>query len=319
MGKKRTNPILVVILCALSLVLVTILILLFMGYRYVSDSGYKFIGKVKDGQPYQSTFMKDPNGNSLTLRKEGKQFTLTSENGDIYVGEMDGLLRDGKGKFTCNKRNTDGRDIYDVYEGDWKDDKPHGKGTYTYDVYVNDKTGQSTHGDVYTGDIANGAWEGNGTYKWANGDSYEGSFIAGLADGEGTYIWANGNLYSGGFAKGARNGYGTFTMASGEIYTGNWVDDRRDTLGADGELQYVNGDRYVGAFIANLPDTRKRDENGNFVLDENGDFVHGAKALYTYANGNFYAGYFEAGKIAVTENSAPEITPTVPDESSKAE
>ncbi len=297
-NRRKTNPLLVILICALSLVLATVIVLLLMGYRYVTDNGNKFIGKVSGGQPYHSLFMKDSEGNSVTLRMKNGVATLSYANGDKYVGEIDGLCRDGEGTLTCKNG--------DIYTGSWKNDKPHGNGTYTYAV-----------GDTYRGEIKNGVWEGTGEYVWSNGDRYTGEFKEGLADGIGEYKWANGNLYYGSFAKGARNGMGTFTMASGESYEGNWVDDRRDTLGGEAVLMYANGDKYTGAFIANLPDTRKRDENGEFIIDENGNYVHiDVRAIYTYASERFYIGYFEAGKIVMNDDNPVPTTPTVPNEES---
>ncbi len=324
MSKRKTNPILIIVLCALCLVLVTVIVALICGLRYVSCHGSKFIGKVDDGQPYHSYFMKDAEGTSVSLTTKDGTAKLEYENGDVYVGEIEGLCRDGQGTLTCNVRFVEDKKIYDVYEGGWKDGKPHGRGMYTYDVTENKETGEViSRGDRYEGDVVNGKWEGKGKYVWANGDCYTGDFKAGLADGVGEYQWTNGNLYSGSFSKGARHGQGTFTMSSGEVYEGNWVDDRRDTLGKDGLLRYSNGDQYQGAFIANLPDTRQRDENGEFILDEDGNFVHGAKAMYTYSSGRFYPGYFEAGKIVVTDDSpVPDVDESSivpPEESSAAE
>ena len=52
----------------------------------------------------------------------------------------------------------------DIYEGDWVDDKYHGKGTLKY-----------ANGDIYEG-----IWclnkKKEGTFKYSNGDIYEGEW-----------------------------------------------------------------------------------------------------------------------------------------------
>jgi hypothetical protein len=40
-------------------------------------------------------------------------------------------------------------------------------------------------------------------------------------------------------------------------------------------------------------DTRAVDDNGNFIKDNNGEYVHGKKATYSFTTGREYYGYFE--------------------------
>ena len=54
------------------------------------------------------------------------------------------------------------------YQGEWKDGKPHGKGTYTF------KSGDSLrNGSTYQGDWENGFRNGYGTYTWSDGHKSE--------------------------------------------------------------------------------------------------------------------------------------------------
>ncbi len=286
--KNRIHPVLMVTIWSLALVLITIIVVLALGYRYTSDSGIKFVGKVKNGQPW-SGWMKYPGGITATLDKEHR--TIKFENGDVYVGDIDILCRDGKGVMTWAKG--------DKYEGEFRRDAIHGKGTFYY-----------SNEDIYDGDFENGSRHGQGTMHWANNDVYEGGFVNNAMEGYGKYTWANGNTYEGNYFKDARHGEGVLIMPNGEKtekYDGEWVNDKK---WGKGVIEYANGDRYSGAFINGLPDTRVTDENGSFMLMEDGRYRHGAAAIYIYADGKEYMGYFEAGKIVVVENDA--TTPAAP-------
>ncbi|HEU0222969.1 MAG TPA: 2-isopropylmalate synthase, partial [Paracoccaceae bacterium] len=63
-------------------------------------------------------------------------------------------------------------DTGDVYEGEFKDGKQHGTGTY-----------RRPGGFEYTGDWVEGRIEGKGTAKYPNGSVYEGEFNNGAPHG----------------------------------------------------------------------------------------------------------------------------------------
>ena len=95
---KRTSPILVVFIFAVICVLLTALVVFLLGYRYTStDEGIKFFGKYQNGLPYSGTVYY-PNGLRAELDYESS--TITYNNGDIYEGEITGILRNGNGKMT---------------------------------------------------------------------------------------------------------------------------------------------------------------------------------------------------------------------------
>lgn len=111
----------------------------------------------------------------------------------------------------------------DFYEGQFRQGKPHGKGTYrwasTDSSYSGDfidgvPSGRGHHrygkkskypGDEYEGEVKAGKPEGNGVYRFANGDVYEGQFRNGTRHGTGLYRWANGCSYEGAFVRGERS------------------------------------------------------------------------------------------------------------------
>ena len=74
----------------------------------------------------------------------------------------------------------------DKYVGEFKDDKPNGKGTYTW-----------SDGGKYEGEYKDGKKNGQGTKTWTNGDMYEGKFKVGKYHGQGTYTWNDGRKYVG--------------------------------------------------------------------------------------------------------------------------
>ena len=53
----------------------------------------------------------------------------------------------------------------EVYEGEWRDDKNHGKGLR-----------KLANGNVYDGDFEEDRYHGVGTYTWADGIIYTGTY-----------------------------------------------------------------------------------------------------------------------------------------------
>ncbi len=297
-GRRGVNPIYMVIICSLALVLITVVVVLLLGYRYTSENGIKFLGKVKDGQPLVGS-LNYPGDNDGDLDKANN--TIYFDNGDVYTGDIDYLTRDGYGIMVYANG--------DRYEGEWENDVINGEGKFYY-----------TNGDEYIGQFKNGVPHGNGVVKLNDGDIYAGDYKDGMYHGEGIYTWANGDVYDGEYVNGAKEGYGELTLISGEKYKGNWKSDKRE--GAGGELFYQNGDQYFGPFINNLPDTRARNEDGSLAVLENGKYRHDTYGMYFYADGRSYTGYFEEGKIVTVdgdliENTTPEYM--VPQESSEAQ
>lgn len=70
----------------------------------------------------------------------------------------------------------------------------------------------------YRGAMANGHFEGEGTFTDSTGFSYEGQWRDGLMEGDGRLMLANGDEYVGSFRGGLRDGDGVLTLASGYVY-----------------------------------------------------------------------------------------------------
>jgi clan AA aspartic protease (TIGR02281 family) len=152
------------------------------------------------------------------------QQTERFANGDRYVGQMAGGLREGRGTYTWS----DGR----RYVGSFRAGLQDGQGTYTYpngekyegQFQANRRTGQGTYswpdGRRYVGEFLDDRPNGRGTYSWPDGKKYVGEFKAGAASGQGTYTWPDGRKYVGQLSDDQPNGQGTFTFADGRRQTG---------------------------------------------------------------------------------------------------
>ena len=106
------------------------------------------------------------------------------------------------------------------YEGEWKDKKKNGQGTY----YLSNGERQ------YEGEWKDDKKDGRGTLFIANGERYEGEWKDGKQNGTGTYYYANGDRYDGGWKDGKQNGTGTYYYANGDHYKGEWVDGEREVV-----------------------------------------------------------------------------------------
>tara|TARA_B110000305_G_C18876252_1_gene375433 strand:+ start:38 stop:508 length:471 start_codon:yes stop_codon:yes gene_type:complete len=84
----------------------------------------------------------------------------------------------------------------DKYVGEWKDDKFHRQGTYTY----GDESQWA--GDKYVGEFKDNKFHGQGTYTFAEGDKYVGEFKDGKKHGQATYTYADGEKDTGYYLNG---------------------------------------------------------------------------------------------------------------------
>jgi hypothetical protein len=77
----------------------------------------------------------------------------------------------------------------------------------------------------YEGEYRDGKASGRGTYVYTNGDRYEGEWRDNKLNGRGTYTYATGGRYVGEWRNDRANGRGVYTSPSGDRYEGEWRED----------------------------------------------------------------------------------------------
>ncbi|XP_016889858.1 radial spoke head 10 homolog B isoform X2 [Cynoglossus semilaevis] len=126
------------------------------------------------------------------------------------------------------------------YEGETKEELPHGKGVACFEG-----------GHMFTGTFSKGLMDGHGVFTWSKGMKYEGEFVSNMPMGQGTYTWANGSSYTGEIYNGKRHGTGSYTCIKyGVSYIGQWDQGKRHGQG----VMFFNGSKtswYKGEWVKN--------------------------------------------------------------------
>ncbi|KAH7679471.1 Phosphatidylinositol-4-phosphate 5-kinase protein [Dioscorea alata] len=176
-------------------------------------------------------------------------------NGDIYVGNFEGLLPQGMGKYSW----VDGT----CYQGEWEKGKMTGRGKICWPsgaTYEGDFRGGFLHGSgtfsgvdgsVYTGSWRMNMQHGMGCKSYSNSDFYEGFWREGLQEGIGRYTWSNGNTYIGNWKAGKMSGRGLMKWANDDLYDGLWLDGLQH---GSGYYKFADGTYYFGTWSKGLKD-----------------------------------------------------------------
>ena len=213
------------------------------------------------------------------------------DGGDVYEGETRNGKRHGKGKYTWS----DGS----FYDGEWKDGKKDGNGKQShpdgscYDGgWKDDKMdgfGVLVYSNQsrYEGHWSEGTENGHGMLTFANGNSYDGEWKDGNENGHGIKKYINVGVYDGEWKDGDENGHGIMKYINGDVYDGEWKDGYEN---GHGTMTYANGDRYDGEWKNGYENDHGMltFANGNSY---DGDWVNGemnGNGIYTYANGEKY-------------------------------
>ncbi|THU57257.1 hypothetical protein C4D60_Mb03t01600 [Musa balbisiana] len=176
-------------------------------------------------------------------------------NGDVYVGDFDGLLPHGMGRYTWLNGT--------IYDGQWEKNKITGRGKILWPsgaAYEGEISGGFLHGSGslfgFDGSIYKGSWmmnrqHGKGIKTYSNLDEYDGFWREGLQEGFGTYKWSNGNNYSGNWKAGKMSGKGVMKWSNGDLFDGDWLDGLEN---GSGYYKYADGSVYVGIWSRGLKD-----------------------------------------------------------------
>jgi len=143
-------------------------------------------------------------------------------------------------------------------------------------------------GSKYVGAYKDGKRHGQGSFFLAYGDKYVGTYKEGKQHGQGSFFWANGIKYVGTYKDGKETGLGTYTYSNGDKYVGAYKYGKRNGLGT---YTYSNGKTLVGIF----KDNKYISKNGELPVCE-GRASSWTTCIYTYSNGNKYAGEWQEGK-----------------------
>lgn len=131
--------------------------------------------------------------------------------GERYVGPCNSKYNaHGRGKFTF----LDG-----IYVGDFIDGKKSGRGRIDY-----------ADGCVYDGEFLDDAPHGKGIYTTTDKGIYEGQLVCGHKDGPGKMTFANGDVYEGNFIRDRIEGHGTLTKIDGTVTQGIFRETKRDGI-----------------------------------------------------------------------------------------
>ena len=207
----------------------------------------------------------------------------------LSAGCLEGDCVDGWGKMVTGQG-------YE-YEGQWKNGRPHGKGTVkthygtviSGDNWVHGKlqgNGVETYssGRKYVGQFKNTKYHGIGTDHYPNGQTYRGEFKDGHPSGKGKLILADGSIYEGEFKDGLSNGRGKLLLAEGHVYIGEFFNGHPQGQGA---LISPDGSKYVGEF-----------HKGH---------QHGYGVQYSAAGKKTYSGLWTNGREARKEVDAVQV------------
>lgn len=180
----------------------------------------------------------------------------------------------------------------DKYEGEWREDKRHGRGTVIY-AAPDGGVAEKYEGDWVDGTCLSvcsfvrlvlfcvymltvcvsmnptGKMHGTGKYFYADGGVYEGEWVDGKVCCSLIFLVVL-RLFSMKLLQ--MHGKGAYVFPNGNRYEGEWANDMKAGYGI---LFYVNGERYEGYW---------RD-----------DKAHGRGTL-TYAHGDKYVGEWAGGK-----------------------
>ena len=178
-------------------------------------------------------------------------------NGEVYLGELKGMLPHGNGKYTWSNGT--------VYDGDWDSGNLTGKGKIIWPSgasYEGDfsrgyfhgcGTLISSNGSVYKGSWKLNVQHGIGEKQYQNSDVYEGLWKEGIHEGSGRYAWSNGDIYIGTWKSGKMCGRGVMQWSNGDLFDGFWLNGLRH---GSGFYRFEDGGYYFGTWTKGVKDGR---------------------------------------------------------------
>uniref|UniRef100_A0A7S4P642 DH domain-containing protein n=1 Tax=Paramoeba aestuarina TaxID=180227 RepID=A0A7S4P642_9EUKA len=199
--------------------------------KLTSPTKEVYRGTFKDGRMNGHGVLEWPNGDKCTADWENNRACgrakLLTKSGISYDGEVKDNLPHGNGTVTMGS-------LY--YMGMWEYGERHGQGTMDYGngikyegTWEDDKyhgrgvLTNSQDGSRYEGEFVNGRKCGMGGMKFGNGDRYEGQWKNDAPHGKGEMIYGNKDVYQGTWKSGKHHGTGVFTYENGTKVDGKWT------------------------------------------------------------------------------------------------
>ena len=267
-------------------------------------NGNLFDGIFKNGLPFDPNSVK-VEAVRLTFAADDDVFTdKTYNNFKLYMSVNSQSVKENL-NLTSITQYPNG----DVYEGEWKNCKKNGKGTYkatlgvTYIGYFRDNlmhgVGKLIHDEeiIYEGEFANNKMCGKGIYTDKFYNVYTGHMNDDKYNGKGEMSFVNGNFFDGKWVDGAYV-EGTMKYANSEVYVGIFKDGKF----VNGKYKYLNGETYEGSWTDQLFQGQGKflfHDDANLVSYEGmwkqGKMVE--KGTFVYKNGDIYIGQFSSDNL----------------------
>ena len=161
--------------------------------------------------------------------------SYTTDKGDKYIGEWGDRSTSNEGVFSSPSSNKfveklNGHGVATFkdehkFVGEFKNGKPHGKGTlFDSDGSIINQ-GLWTDGIFQFSAFQSVSYKGQGTYTYA-GNKYVGDWMLGMFNGQGTLTLSSGGKYVGEFKDNKYNGQGSLFAINGRIVVaGVWTND----------------------------------------------------------------------------------------------
>lgn len=278
--RNSSRPILIIIISTLSILAICGLVIYSLGFRYIKTDFAKFNGWTKNGAPVNGRIKyADGTSGKLITDKENGGLIIKYNSGDIYTGDLHGIVKHGSGILTYANG--------DIYDGDFANDMKTGEAIISF-----------SDGSKYIGTVKDGLPHGKGIYTFADSSWYYGDFSEGLKHGVGEYHDADGSYYYGSFDNDLKHGTENctitlydrseykgkckFVFSSGSTYVGDFVNDKRTGKGV---YTWSSGERYEGEFIDGFFE-------GNGSYFKSGDTTPSYTGLFK--NGKIYDGSEES-------------------------
>ena len=179
-----------------------------------------------NGDKYEGEWIQNERSGEGVLWETKIKNNICNDNHDIYTinktetelskykcSNVENLLKLKENINNIHKNNIETNKYNKRYEGEWKNNLKHGKGSYYY-----------KNGNIYKGEWFQGLMHGYGIMYYKNGDEYEGNWKYNKRTGYGRISYNNGSIYEGTWLNNYKEGAGHFKRYnSKKLYVGEWV------------------------------------------------------------------------------------------------